>query len=149
VTPGAAVAWLAKQESFAQMAMPVSIFFVFPIVLMSMIETNSVFGMVSFPVLRTLFTSTSGWLRFYATSAVLIAAVGSIDWLAFAVSPYVGDIVVSVTQAALWLIYFRLMGRLAWYCADRSTRANLDAALDAVLDDEDSDEVAVDEDDLV
>ena len=150
VTPGAAIAWLlAKQGISGEVAMLLSIFFVFPFVLMSMIETNSVFGVVSWPVLRTLFTTTSGWLRFYAAAAALMAGICGINSLALALDLYFGDIVTAVTQAVAWIIYFRLMGRLAWYCADHSARANLEAGLDAVLEDEDSDEVAVDEDDLI
>ena len=78
VVPGAALAWLlgyAGVLTAKRCSVAVSIFFVFPIMLMSMIETNSIFGMVSWPVLRTLFTATSGWLRFYVASAVLFVAI--------------------------------------------------------------------------
>jgi DNA-directed RNA polymerase subunit RPC12/RpoP len=153
VTPGAAIVWLlANLEisgKMASMMMPLSIFFVFPFILMSMIETNAIFGMVSWPVLRTLFTATSGWVRFYLTSAVLFAAIACIDWLAFALDIYLGDIVMAMTQAIAWIVYFRLMGRLAWYCTCRSGRADLEAGLDEVLADDDSDEDLVNGNDLL
>jgi hypothetical protein len=52
---------------------------------------------------------------------------------------------VSAMSSLVWLIYFRLLGRLAWFCADRTTAAEDEAELkadseaerDAEPDDED------------
>jgi len=139
-TPGAAVVWLLAQLGIAVgFLMPLSMFFVFPIVLLSMLETNSIVGLVSLPVWRTLFAATSGWLRFYAATAALLATVGVLEKVASYLNPFVGVMAVAVIQAVDWLIYFRLLGRLAWYCADRTAFAELEAQL-AELNDEDFDE---------
>jgi len=145
MTPGAAIAWLLAQQGIAgEVLMPLSLFFVFPIVLLSMIETNSIFGLLSLPVWQTLFVATFGWLRFYAASAALLAAAWGLEEVASRLNPFAGLMVVSVIQAVAWLIYFRLLGRLAWYCADRAAFAELEAQL-AELNDEDFDEDVDDE----
>jgi DNA-directed RNA polymerase subunit RPC12/RpoP len=150
-TPGAALTWLfgMGQTMNGAILFAASIFFMFPIVLMSMIETNSIFGMVSLPVLRTLVAATSGWIGFYVAAAALTAAVAAIDAVAYWLNPYFGIIVASIVQAAFWIIYFRLIGRLAWYCTVRSARDELEDSIDAVLDDDDDDEEAIGEDDLL
>jgi hypothetical protein len=37
-------------------------------------------------------------------------------------------------SSLVWLIYFRLLGRLAWFCADREAAAEDEAELKAELD---------------
>jgi DNA-directed RNA polymerase subunit RPC12/RpoP len=149
--PGAALAWALGLQNTPGQALLffVSLFFMFPIVLMSMIETNSVMGIVSLPVLRTIVSATSGWFRFYVASAVLFIAILGIEWAACFLNPIFGFVVVSLTQAVLWLVYFRLIGRLAWYCTVRSAHDELEESIDAALDDDDEDEDAVGEDDLL
>ena len=44
-------------------------FIMFPVVLVSTLETNSMFGVLSWPVLRTLMSTADGWLKFYVTAA--------------------------------------------------------------------------------
>ena len=34
----------------------------------------------------------------------------------------------------MWLIYFRLLGRLAWFCADRTAAGEAEAELRAELE---------------
>ena len=39
-----------------------------------------------------------------------------------------GMIALAIALGAVWLIYFRLLGRLAWYCTDRTAIAEPEAA---------------------
>jgi DNA-directed RNA polymerase subunit M/transcription elongation factor TFIIS len=146
--PGAAISWLLEMVRIpcGVTLLPVSMFLCFPFVLLSMLEHNWIFGIFSVPVWRTLFVATSGWLRFYVTSALLFAVTSIFDTIAAHINPIAGFCIVSVTQSAAWLIYFRLLGRLAWYCSDKTAKANFDAELDDIIDDDDIDEELVSED---
>ena len=133
--PGAAAAWaLAKCgipiETLAPLLAGASLFFTFPIVLMSMLESNSSLGVVSLPVLRTLATDGAAWMGFYAAAAGLAAAVLSVNWVAFHCGKVVGAIGGGVVQAIAWFVYFRLLGRLAWCCADRAAREECETEMD-------------------
>jgi len=148
--PGAAVAWLLMKlgistEAVVSITAPVSMFLMFPIVLMSTLEQNSAFGVVSLPVWRTLWTTADVWAKFYAASGVLVAVSAVVPCLASCVNVFVGAIVAAALQTAAWMIYSRLLGRLAWVCADRAAFDELEAEL-AELDDEDFDEDVDDED---
>jgi DNA-directed RNA polymerase subunit RPC12/RpoP len=134
MVPGAAVAWLLGRWQIPLMA--VSWFFCFPFLLLSMLETNTVFGMISIPIARTFASATAGWIKFYATIGLLLIANAIIDVIAFHLNQFAGIVVISLLQTVPWLIYFRLLGRLAWYCSDRAARADLNDAIDDALDDE-------------
>ncbi len=146
--PGAAAAWLLTKFGGASPAVmlitgPVSMFVAFPIILMSTLETNSMFGVLSWPVLRTLGTAADGWLKFYMTSAAMIVATVAICWAASGVGKVFGVIVAAGIEPVVWIIYFRLLGRLAWVCADRAAFADLERELAEASDDdfdEDSDD---------
>ena len=146
--PGAAAAWLLEKLGLASPAMmwitgPASMFVMFPIVLMSTLETNSMFGVLSWPVLRTLRTTADAWLKFYMTAAAMIVAVVALCWVASRVGVVAGVIVAAALETPAWIIYFRLLGRLAWVCADRAAFDDLEAELAEAGDDdfdEDSDD---------
>lgn len=148
VTPGAAVSWLLEMVGIpcGMAILPASMFLCFPFVLLSMLEHNWIFGIISLPVWRTLFVATSGWLRFYLTSALLLAITSVFDTIAAHINPIAGFFIISVTQSAAWLIYFRLLGRLAWYCSDKMAKADLEAELDSIIDDDDIDEESLSDD---
>ncbi len=144
VVPGAAAAWLLMKLNAASVDVmwitgPVSIFIMFPIVLISTLEHNSMLGVLSLPVLRTLWTTADGWLKFYLTSGMTIAAAVGISWAASGLGLLAGSVVVAIVDPVAWLIYFRLLGRLGWVCADRAAFTDLEADL-AVADDGDFDD---------
>ncbi len=139
--PGAAVAWLLAKVGIASPAVmwltgPVSMFVMFPIVLMSTLETNSMFGVLSWPVLRTLRTTTDAWLKFYMTAGAMIVAAVALCWAASAVNVVAGVIVGAALETPAWIIYFRLLGRLAWVCAERAAFEELEAGLAETSDDD-------------
>jgi hypothetical protein len=147
--PGAAVAWLLQKLGIAPVEVmwvtgPVSMFMAFPIVLLSTLESNSMFGVLSWPVLRTLATTTGAWLKFYLTAIAMIVAAVAVSWVASALSALLGVIVAAIVQPIGWIIYFRLLGRLAWVCADRAAFDDLEAELNQANDD-DFDEYSDDE----
>ena len=59
---------------------------------------------------------------FYLVAAALLATAGIILVEAFFVGGFGGTILAVTTETAAWFIYFRLLGRLAWYCTDRARR---------------------------
>jgi DNA-directed RNA polymerase subunit M/transcription elongation factor TFIIS len=140
--PGAGLAWLLVQYGKpSEVAMPVSVFLVFPFVLLSMLETNSPLGAISWPVCQTLWRAPLGWIAFYLTSAILLGAAVTVMIGAVSASQLWVILVAVLPLTAIGLIYFRLLGRLAWYCTDRIRRA---AEAEAEADeDEDQDGSAV------
>ena len=98
-----------------------------PIVLLSALENGSPLGVVSWPVCRTFWASFWGWAGFYLTTAVLVAASAAVMAAALTAGMVVGTIVTGAVESVAWLIYFRMLGRLAWYCAEHSVHDDVDA----------------------
>jgi hypothetical protein len=123
VLPGAALSGLLVGGGLlGGLLTPAIAILLFPIVLLSMLESNSPLGAVSWPVLRTLGAACRGWAAFYLASAALLAATGAVAAIALGIGGLFGEFVAATTLTAAWFIYFRLLGRLAWYCADRMAR---------------------------
>lgn len=95
---------------------------VFPVVLLSMLETASPLGIVSGPVWRTIGVAGQGWAAFYGTSTAMVAAAVAVMSLALWFGGLFGYLIAAIVWTFAWFIYFRLLGRLAWYCADRTNR---------------------------
>ena len=133
--PGTGLAWLLSQYGFFGSALaPAGLFFFFPIVMLSMLETNSPFGAVSMPVWRTFVKAFMGWAKFYLATAILLTAA-PVAVAALSNINYLGTVIAGTTLALAWLIYFRLLGRLAWYCSEHS----------AVEEDEEAEEIEEEE----
>ena len=138
VAPLVGLAWMSRQSgSTSDGGVPVGFFFLFPVVFLSLLENGALFDVVSLPTLRTFWVAPGGWGRFYLSTAILLLAAASIVVLAI---PAGGSgqlwgiaaiAVVSVMSSLVWLIYFRLLGRLAWFCADRTAAVEDEAELKA------------------
>ena len=95
----------------------------FPIFLLSMLETRSPTDPVSLAVWRSLLYAWRAWLAFYlvalaaalVTAALAVAAIRHAGWA-------VGLVAAGALLTAAWMIYFRLLGRLAWFCSGRWAR---------------------------
>ena len=124
VAPGIALAWWMRDESqsFAAIA-PVGCFLLFPVVFLSLLENESAFDALSLPVLRSLVTAAAGWCGFYTTSVMLVAAAVVVVATAQAADGRVALVATALVASIVWLVYFRLLGRLAWYCTDRAAAA--------------------------
>ncbi len=124
------LAWLLSADlpgkAFLMLGCPAVLF---PLTLLTMLENESPLLPVSLPVWRTLITRPGAWALFYLESLVLLVATGVVAtvteiageprgvvgfpfdggfWWAISIGPLV--------LVAVLLIYFRLLGRLAWYC---------------------------------
>jgi DNA-directed RNA polymerase subunit RPC12/RpoP len=123
LAPGAGLAWLLAQNGHsAEAVAPVVLFLLFPVVLLSMFEVDSPWGLISWPVCRTLWQAWRGWAAFYATSAALVTAATLVSTAIVSAKGLDGMVIVAPILTVAGLIYFRLLGRLAWYCTDRTRR---------------------------
>ncbi len=88
----------------------------FPMILLSMLEANSPTHCVSPGVWKSLLLGWRAWILFHLTT---LAAAFALVWLGGVVLPRVGRAggvgVVGVVAALAWMVYFRLLGRLAWF----------------------------------
>ena len=91
----------------------------FPIFLVSMLESGSPLKPFSAPIWRSVLTVGWAWGVFYVeTGLIAIVVVVPAVLLTLATSAIVGVPAIAVIVAAL-MIYFRLLGRLIWYCAQQ------------------------------
>ena len=89
----------------------------FPVVLLAMLEANSPVSPVSSMVAVSLVRAWAAWVMFYAESAVLAAAAGGLALAAGVWIPWLGLFLAAMLLTAAMMIYFRLLGRLAWCIA--------------------------------
>ena len=92
---------------------------VFPIVLLSMLETDSPLNPFSPAVLRSLLGARWLWGMFYLETALLVAGFGSLSTV-LCTAPLLAFFAIPVLLVALLMIYARLLGRLAWCCSGRA-----------------------------
>lgn len=120
VAPLAFLAWLSGDRGSAATAgVGIGFFFLFPVVLLSLLENGSLVDPVSPPVLRTLFVAPVDWLAFLLSTALLVLAAATIVAVALAPGSVVGIAGAGAAASVAWLAYFRLLGRLALVCSER------------------------------
>jgi hypothetical protein len=150
---GVAVVWVCGQMG-AQTRIPLLLgpFVFFPILLLSTLETQSPLLPISPIVLRSMLRSWSTWAVFYFEAAFVVMVPAGLLWLTNALR-YSGDfggvgtqvlvLMISATAVAVVasaMIYFRLLGRLAWVCAEDLRAAEKeDEDFDGEETDEDED----------
>lgn len=100
----------------------ISIVLVFPVSLLAMLETNSPLNPFSLPVWRSLLYAWWAWGLFYVETTVLVAALGGLALLAAIYVPVIGMVLAAPLLVATLMIYFRLLGRLAWRCGEGAAR---------------------------
>lgn len=132
--PAIGVAWCrARSLQPDPMEVAGGLLVLFPIALMSMLERNSPLGAVSLPVYRSFWMARKGWAAFYLATAILFSAAGYPLFMVYsAVKVYSAGLLEiiggTLILGLVWLIYFRLMGRLAWYCAEYTIHVEPEAA---------------------
>lgn len=89
-------------------------FFLFPICLLSVLEANNLAILFSPRLLLSLIHKPLGWLLFYFITGSLFAAWGGLIWFISPFSPLFAIVVNGLLYASIGLIWFRLLGRLAW-----------------------------------
>jgi hypothetical protein len=89
-------------------------FVLYPIALLSVLEANSIWIPLTLPIVISLFRWWWAWVTFYFLAAVLAGGLGAIFLYAAASSQDLLQLLLGPLVAAAALIYFRLLGRLAW-----------------------------------
>jgi uncharacterized protein YbaR (Trm112 family) len=100
----------------------VSVFLLFPVVLLSMLETGSVLNPISAAVWGSLFSRRWTWCGFYALAGPLLAALAGLDFALAALAIPWAALPWPILAALAMMIYFRLLGRLGWCITARSRR---------------------------
>jgi len=96
------------------MPMGLSILVLHPIFQLSTLESDKLSHLVSLPIMRTFAAHPVAWGVFYAETFALALAFLRVVQLTFTWAPYITIAIYSPAATALLLIYFRLLGRLAW-----------------------------------
>lgn len=94
----------------------------FPFVFLSMLETGSPWDPCSPVLCRSLWRAWRGWIAFYLETTLLFLAVVTVgDQLLLRFDSWLGILVICLLTGAAVILYFRLLGRLAWYCATKTS----------------------------
>jgi hypothetical protein len=108
----------------------------FPILLLSYLETGTFWNFLSKPVWRSLGIAWPGWVGFFVLSGLLgLSGVtaGAVCTEVLGIWGYVPEVAINM---GCLMIYFRMLGRLGWYCAEREeewdrSRRRAERALEA------------------
>lgn len=100
---------------------------VFPIALLSVLESGSPFLPISMPVLHSLRYAWRGWAVFYVETVILVPGAIAASVFALVRGGLWAIVPAATLLVATCLIYFRLLGRLAWYCAETARRLDAEA----------------------
>jgi DNA-directed RNA polymerase subunit M/transcription elongation factor TFIIS len=97
------------------LGIPIGVFFLFPVVLLSLLERGSLVNLFSLTIGQSLLTKSRVWAAFYIQSALLWSAFFIIDFPCALLLGAWSAVVIGPWFTAIWMIYFRLLGRLAWH----------------------------------
>ena len=89
----------------------------FPIMVLSALESGTLFPPLSLNVLRTIQIARPAWVRFWIESAVLVLPLGAAFHLIVGRYAIWADVVSAGLVSLTLLVYFRRMGVLGWSCA--------------------------------
>jgi len=99
---------------------PVGLWVLFPVVLLSTLEMQSPLAPVSPVVLRSLWKCRETWAVFYLETGFMGLGLAVLTAGVIRLAPYdVGFGLLAGAVVAAAMLYFRLLGRLAWVCDDR------------------------------
>lgn len=92
----------------------ITAFVLLPFCLLSVMEANNLAILLSPRLLGTLFRKGTAWMQFYLVTGILAAAWIGIAWLLVSIHPLLLIVINGLLYASMTLIWFRLLGRLAW-----------------------------------
>jgi hypothetical protein len=107
---------LSPHWEFAWLVVPVGAMLFFPVLLLSMLSAASPLAALTATVLRMLLRVWWAWLLFFLQSTVVIAVAVAVTWGLMRLMGTWGISLACVIDVPLAMIYFRLLGRLAWCC---------------------------------
>jgi hypothetical protein len=113
---------LGGVSGYPGLATAASVWFAFPVCLLSSITSIFPWMPIAWPIVRSLVTSWWCWAAFFVESALLGAA-----WLVplvigLGAAPVVTMLLNGPALAAVCLIYSRLLGRVAWHISSKMPR---------------------------
>jgi DNA-directed RNA polymerase subunit RPC12/RpoP len=113
--PGMGAAWwLGAADPAAWLGVPVAFWLLFPPLLLSTLEAGSPLMPWSRFVMGSLLRCGWRWALFYAETALLLAGLVAVAAL---LPPWLALVVFAPAAPAAGMVYFRLLGRLAWWCS--------------------------------
>ena len=122
LAPGGFFAWVTRAEGFVDRLpyLGASAWLFFPIIMLSVLASDSVVEPFSLGVLSTLYRLPLRWIKFYALS--IIFALGGWAMIKGLLKENVQlDVLLPLLGLSIILtsvLYFRLLGRLAWTCSE-------------------------------
>ncbi len=121
VVPGGIVSTLIFSGSYpwaepaSAAPVVVSLWLLLPWILLSMLAGASVFSVVNLQVINAIRRSADGMLFFFMQSALVMLGVFLMVFAQWASSPIL-PMIAAAGLILLLFVYFRLLGRLMWYC---------------------------------
>lgn len=92
--------------------------FLFPLALISAMDSESAWLPISPMALRSVKRLPTVWALFYVITVALICMTGGVWYLLVSASPVVGALTAGPFTATIAFLYARLLGRLAWKIGD-------------------------------
>jgi DNA-directed RNA polymerase subunit RPC12/RpoP len=88
----------------------------FPLLLLSMLAATSPLHLLSSRVLKSLLREGLAWVGFYMTTLAAVLVVVALEIAVWRHKGWAINVAVAGWVAAVgWMVYFRLLGRLAWF----------------------------------
>ena len=97
-------------------------FFLFPICLLSVMESNNLAILISPAMISSLVRKPLDWVCFYLLTGLMFALWLGVATLVWQIHPALLIVVNGVLYATITLIWFRLLGRLAWAITHRRSK---------------------------
>jgi DNA-directed RNA polymerase subunit M/transcription elongation factor TFIIS len=117
MTPGIVLAWIMTKvgipPTVGLIVSMVSLFALFPVVLLSLMEADSLTAPLTKPILASLQKERSHWCVFYVESVAILIIILVAGLLVYLES-WLALFLAALVWSFCWLVYFRLLGRLAW-----------------------------------
>ncbi len=89
----------------------------FPFVLMSMLEGGSPFHIVTPAICKTLVAHRREWALFWVEGTLVVALAGGVSGGLIYLAGLPAILFVAPVFTGALIVYFRLLGRLAWWCS--------------------------------
>jgi hypothetical protein len=119
--PGVPLGWLAEGSRISPIfAFSATVAIFFPPALLAELDVGTFYFPGAPDVWLSPFRALRAWLDFYLITIPLVALAAGMTAYAFANDNFLLLVLSSIFASAVWLLYFRLLGRLAWYASAKS-----------------------------